>query len=113
MTEMKSSRFDFVPVSCKWGLSTKHFPVFFKNNFCLQKLSLLKKLLDGDHDGQLKTMESRHERECADLRKNQVKQSVETSKNAGKQIKCKEEKERYSNLHPSTNRKHFRAFVYV
>ena len=96
MTEMKSSRFDFVPVSCKWDLSTKHFPVFFKNKFCLQKLSLLKKLLDGDHDGQLKTMESRHERECADLRKNQVKQSVETSKNAGKQIKCKEEKERYA-----------------
>ena len=62
----------------------------------MQKLTLLKKLLDGAHDGQLKAMESRHERECVDLRKNQVKQSVETSKNAGKQIKCKEEKERYA-----------------
>jgi hypothetical protein len=61
----------------------------------LQKLSLLKKLLDGAHDGQLKEMKSRHDRERADLGKNQGKQSVETSKNAAKQIKCKEEKERY------------------
>lgn len=64
------------------------------NTYFPQKLSLLMKLLDGAHEGQVKTMECRQEREDADLRKNQAKQSVETSKNAGKQIKCKEEKER-------------------
>lgn len=61
----------------------------------MQTLALLNKLLDGAHDSQVKAMESRQERECTELRKNQVKQSVETSKNAGKLIKCKEEKERY------------------
>lgn len=65
-------------------------------SFCLQTFALLNKLLDGAHDSQVKAMESRQERECTDLRKNQVKQSVETSKNAGKLIKCKEEKERYA-----------------
>lgn len=60
-----------------------------------QQFSLLQKLLDAAHENQFKELESRHDKESADLRKKQVKQSVETSKMAEKQIKSKDEKERW------------------